>query len=210
MGDHGWGSPADFDDIKPSGINTEVIAQADGDSTIIGEGTSTLDMLIYNYPWLRNCLLPEYRAGTMHPKLFILRGLPGAGKSTKVTEIQKSLTDDYRGYITCSADDYWMRPDGTYDWNPRKLKDAHAWCYKTAANMMEQPTEYQSHVILDNTNIKRKDFQAYVDLAKKHNYTIEEVVVGEFTEEACKLYAERNLHGCPLETILKKAKEFEP
>ncbi len=138
-------------------------------------------------------------------KMFIIRGLPGAGKSTKTNEI---LTAYNRiDYKVCSADHYFNRPDGTYDWNPRLLKQAHFWCYNNAKEACEDRVEM---IIIDNTNIKRRDFQSYLDLAQEFKYEVEEIVVGKFDEESCRVYAERNIHGCPLETILKRAKDWEP
>lgn len=199
-----------MDDIKAE-------PQADGDPAlndmIIGEGTTTLDMLVQNYPWLNNCLLPEHRRTNVSevPTLYIMRGLPGSGKSTKAKELaDKLMAADYsRCTWVVSADDYWIRPDQSYDWNPRKLKDAHTWCFKQAMEWMSQ-SDGKPHIILDNTSIKKADYAPYLDLAEQHSYKVEEVVIGQFDEESCKVYAERCVHGCPLETILRRAKDFEP
>jgi predicted kinase len=141
---------------------------------------------------------------TMSNTMHILRGLPGAGKSTKTTWLLKNSEGEAR---VCSADIYFIRPDGTYDWNGRLLKKAHYWCYQQAFSACEYniPT-----IIIDNTNIKHEDFAPYVALAEQHGYKVEIHVVGQFDEESCKTYAARNVHGCPLETILKRAKDFEP
>ncbi len=135
-------------------------------------------------------------------KMFILRGLPGSGKSTKTHEIIKQEGSSK----VCSADHYFIRPDGIYDWNPKLLKQAHFWCYNNA----RQGCQQGSTIIIDNTNIKRADMQPYLDLATEFKYDVEEIVVGKFDEESCKVYAERNVHDCPLDTILKRAKLFEP
>ncbi len=50
--------------------------------------------------------------------LYLLRGLPGAGKST----LAKSI-----GAIYFEADMFFMEGN-EYKFNPLKLKDAHAWC----------------------------------------------------------------------------------
>ena len=138
-------------------------------------------------------------------QMFIMRGLPGSGKSTKTGELVKQFGQD--NVRVCSADVYFIRPDGQYDWNPKFLRSAHFWCYKKAKDACEinQPV-----VIIDNTNIKREDLQPYADLGKQHGYVVTEVVVGQFDEESCKIYAERNQHGCPLDVILKRAKVYEP
>ncbi len=137
-------------------------------------------------------------------KMKVLRGLPGSGKSTKTVHLLQS----HEGTAAvCSADLYFIRPDGQYDWNVRFLKSAHFWCYKKAKEACESGIEL---VIIDNTNIKKEDKQPYIDLALANGYEVEEIIVGKFDEESCKVYAERNVHGCPLETILRRAKDFQP
>ena len=52
-------------------------------------------------------------------KLFLVRGLPGAGKSTFV----KHLGD----CVHLEADMYFLK-NGEYVFNKDELKDAHLWC----------------------------------------------------------------------------------
>lgn len=139
-----------------------------------------------------------------HAKMFILRGLPGSGKSTKVAEIVKNTVGSVE---VCSADTYFIRPDGIYDWVGASVGRAHRWCYDRARGSMMRGCPF---IIIDNTNIRRSEFAPYLDLAEEFKYEVEEIVVGKFDEESCKIYAERNVHKCPLETILKRAKLFEP
>lgn len=129
--------------------------------------------------------------------MYILRGLPGSGKTTHTKQKGDPLV--------ASADLYFVRPDGTYDWNSRLLKNAHEWCYQQA----KQFVSFGRPFFIDNTNIKRVHFARYLELAKQSNYNVREVVVGSFDENHCKIYAERNTHQVPLMTIIRMAKEFE-
>ena len=146
--------------------------------------------------------------------LVVLRGLPGSGKTT----FAKNLLDDsmeitLSGLTRCSADDYFLRPDGTYDWNPKYLKNAHEYCFKQVEEAMSLdnmswlgPCDL---IVLDNTNIVRSHYKKYLDLAEQMNYTAVEVIVGSFDDDFIRQCAERNTHGVSLETIEKMAKKFE-
>jgi len=140
-------------------------------------------------------------------KLVIMRGVPGSGKSTTVEEILDSHDGlDHYFIDVWSADDYFVRPDGVYDFSFKTLKNAHAWCREGVKASMSVGTHL---VIVDNTNTRKWEYQVYLDMAEKYGYEVEEVIVGEFSEEALKLYAERNVHGVPLESIKKMMERFE-
>ena len=46
--------------------------------------------------------------------MFVMRGLPGSGKSTIVRLIQDKYQHDQEGVVVCSADDHFLQEDGTY------------------------------------------------------------------------------------------------
>jgi predicted kinase len=138
-------------------------------------------------------------------KVLALRGLPGSGKNYYIENvIEKEF--DFLEYRIVSADGYFIRPDGIYDWNPRLLWNAHQYCFINFEEAIEKGTPL---IILNNTNIKKSYYQHYIELAKVFDYEIEEIVIGEFTEEAAQLYASRNVHNVPYSTIKKMMEEFE-
>jgi adenylate kinase family enzyme len=47
----------------------------------------------------------------MYGTVYIMMGLPGSGKSTKAKKL--ALGNDF----IFSTDNYWIRPDGYYDFN---------------------------------------------------------------------------------------------
>jgi adenylate kinase family enzyme len=59
-------------------------------------------------------------------ELFLLRGLPGAGKSTLAESI---------GGMHMEADKYFMY-EGKYEFDPSKTRDAHAWCQNAVSVWM--------------------------------------------------------------------------
>ena len=53
-------------------------------------------------------------------KLYILRGIPGSGKSTYGKKIVDSAIDAGFSAIKFEADDFFMK-DGKYNWNPKLI-----------------------------------------------------------------------------------------
>ena len=60
--------------------------------------------------------------------LILLRGLPGAGKSTLASRLE--------GYRHFDADDHFRRPDGTNDFDPLALADAHGQCLQRTIKVL--------------------------------------------------------------------------
>jgi hypothetical protein len=56
------------------------------------------------------------------PKLLILRGAPGSGKTT----IANTMFPTWKSVC---ADDYFTKPDGSYHFNPKFLDHAHSNCF---------------------------------------------------------------------------------
>jgi len=144
--------------------------------------------------------------------LFILRGLPGSGKSTYAKRLQNKyhLLGGFSSVI-CSTDFYFTRPDGIYDWNFKLLKEAHQWCFNQVVQAMSDNIDYGdcTLVILDNTNLAKWEFENYLQLAKENNYTVKIKTIGEFTDEKLEEYAKRNVHKVSLETIKKMRDKYE-
>ncbi len=147
----------------------------------------------------------------------VMRGVSGAGKSTYAKKLQAKVwkyshpprNNAFSWMNFCaiiSADNYFIRPDGKYDFNPRSLSEAHAWCFAEAKRLMEVGVQV---IILDNTNTQKWEFEKYVQLAKDFNYKVKERIIGQFDENSLKLYASRNAHGVPQQAIEKMAKRFE-
>lgn len=121
--------------------------------------------------------------------LYIIRGIPGSGKSTYA---QKALAG-----ISCyEADQYFIRPDGKYDFNARLLKEAHQWC----KNEVEMEMDLGKDVVVANTFTRKWEMQAYIDLASKHNYNLKIIrCVGAY----------KNVHGVPDDKVQEMFDRFE-
>ncbi len=120
------------------------------------------------------------------PKLTIVRGVPGSGKSTYA----KSL-----GIFHVEADMYFQR-NGKYDWYPDAVKQAHAWCKA----MVEIAIDGAVDLVVSNTFVKRWEMQWYFDIANAHNYQIEIInMQGNYG----------SIHNVPQETIDRMKANFE-
>ena len=153
----------------------------------------------------RNSLGYKEKNDKLDKKLILMRGLPGSQKSTKANEIIKK----YGGVIHSTDDILLEYGDGDYGKafgmkikNKPVLGIAHRKNFYRAVKSMKDGI---SPVIIDNTNIKRRDFKNYIKEALKMGYSdsnIEIIDIGTngFTLEEL---ANRNTHGVPLETITK-------
>lgn len=144
------------------------------------------------------------------PKLLILSGVSGSGKSTVAANVARALHADNKDCHILSADNYFIRPDGVYSWYARELHNAHQWCYDKFRFLVEDYTNNKwliGTVVLDNTNLRFDEFKNYVELALKNNWEVEIVRIecGLTPEEL----AGRNRHNVPLETIKRQLARLE-
>jgi predicted kinase len=129
-------------------------------------------------------------------KVLMMIGLPGSGKTTAVQKLVEG-----QEAVVCSTDDLFM-VNGKYQFDFRKLTEYHAVNFQKFAMAVASRVPL---VVVDNTNILEAHRAPYVHLAKALGYEVDYQVVGEFTDEACNLYAQRNTHGVPLAGIQRMA-----
>ena len=121
-------------------------------------------------------------------ELFLLRGLPGAGKST----LAKSMGGRY-----AEADQYFME-DGEYKFDASKLKDAHGWCQSIVESYLRNGFE---KVIVSNTFTQEWEMKPYYELAEKYGYRVYSLVVEN-------RHNGLNMHGVPTDKIEQMRKRF--
>ncbi|CAH9061980.1 hypothetical protein PSECIP111854_02921 [Pseudoalteromonas sp. CIP111854] len=141
-------------------------------------------------------------------QVFILRGLPGCGKSYYAQTLADDLVAGDEGqYLICATDDYFYNDDREYYFEKFKLPEYHNLNLARFINGLKEGIPL---VIVDNTNIKKWEFVAYSAAATALGYQVKEVIVGEVKDKSLQhLYAKRNTHGVALKTISKMAYLFE-
>ena len=144
----------------------------------------------------------------MLKKLIFTRGLPGSGKSYHAYELKAKHHDSC---FICSTDEYWVRPDGVYDFNWELLGKSHAWNQQRVADTMfdEGNRPWDCIVVVDNTNITFNEMKPYIKAAYDLGFDVEFVepdTQWRYDVEEC---FKRNTHGVPYATILKMSQRWE-
>ena len=85
-------------------------------------------------------------------QVFILRGLPGSGKSHYAQSLCDEMVNGDEGqFVICSTDDFFIS-DGQYRFDKAKLSEYHN---LNLARFIRALSQQIPLVILDNTNIKK-------------------------------------------------------
>ena len=124
--------------------------------------------------------------------LYIIRGLPGTGKST----LGKMLANEG---LSFAADDYFM-VDGEYRFDPSKLGEAHNQCARNVKNALKPQGRYspydETRVAVCNTFSRRWEYEPYVSLAKKVGARYFVIDLFDNCTSLDELF-DRNVHGVP-------------
>ncbi len=94
--------------------------------------------------------------------LYIVRGLPGSGKTT--------LAEKLAGKNISEADQYFTNKKGEYKFDKNQLKAAHTYSQVRVQAMMKAGT---SPIAVSNTAARRSDYKPYQDMAKKTGYNVQ-------------------------------------
>lgn len=110
---------------------------------------------------IREVLLDLVNDRSAYPVVFVLRGLPGTGKTWLAENILRACNVLGISGRMCSADSWFMR-GGHYQWQRRQLTQAHEHCMGMCLYLMHARHQV---VVVDNTNLRDEDYQWYVDAA---------------------------------------------
>ena len=121
----------------------------------------------------------------------IYRGIPGSGKSW-----QAANWPTKNRVIVCSADNFFIDFRGSYIYDPKRIGEAHAQCFRhflETLNALIPP----DNIAVDNTNIMAWEIAPYVAAANAYGIECEIVKV------LCpfEIAAARNVHKVPAEIV---------
>jgi predicted ABC-type ATPase len=109
------------------------------------------------------------------PTLYLVRGIPGAGKSEFAKVLWFGLNE---GAAIYEADDFFNTKEG-YKFDPSKLHKAHAECQEHVKFVLENGND----VIVSNTSTTEKEVETYRKIAEEGNANFVSLIV-------------ENRHGC--------------
>jgi predicted kinase len=133
----------------------------------------------------------------MTKKLYIVRGIPGSGKSTFALNLVGS------DFLVCEADKYFM-VDGEYKFDGSKLKEAHESCRNLVETYMKDSLmndQFYREIAVSNTFTQEWEMQPYFDLAKQYGYMVFSIIVEN-------RHGGENQHGVPAEAIQRMKDRF--
>jgi predicted kinase len=134
----------------------------------------------------------------MSKLLVLLRGLPGSGKSS----FAKHMWSDF---VICEADQFFYDPEGNYNFDPSKLRDAHKYCRDKVETFMsdnEKNSQFYPEIVVSNTFTREWEMDEYFKLAKKYNYQVVSLIVEN-------RHGNKNVHGVPDSKIEEMKNRFE-
>ena len=130
----------------------------------------------------------------MEKILYIVRGIPGSGKST----FAKSL-----GGAHFETDMFYM-VDGEYKFDGSKIKEAHQWCQNSVHNAMilNHTADLNKVIVVSNTFTQEWEMKPYFEMADRYDYKVFSIVVEN-------RHGGVNEHNVPEEVLTKMRERFE-
>lgn len=130
--------------------------------------------------------------------LFLVRGLPGSGKTSFASAI-------WNDYAVCEADKFFYDKEGNYNFDPSKLKEAHNWCKNEVEIRMQDHQnnqQYYPEIAVSNTFTQEWEMEDYFKLAGKYGYKVVSLILEN-------RHGSQSVHGVPEEKLQIMKDRFE-
>lgn len=126
----------------------------------------------------------------MDKVLYIVRGIPGSGKSTFAKQLTSNVFE---------ADQYFLDINGNYNFDFTKIKDAHKDCQDNVKSAMKSSI---SKIAVSNTFTQEWEMKVYFDLAKEFGYKVFTIIVEN-------RHGGTNIHNVPEDKVESMKNRFE-
>lgn len=121
------------------------------------------------------------------PTLYLIRGLPGSGKTTLATALATATQANH------VETDHFFETSTGYRFDGSMLKEAHQWCQDTVKNFLDSGCD----VIVSNTFTRLWEMEPYMCMG--------------FPVQIIECKAQfQSIHGVPKESIQRMRDRWEP
>lgn len=128
----------------------------------------------------------------MKPTLYLIRGVPGSGKST----FAQSLLDNRLVQRVYEADDYFII-NGQYRFDPTLLEDAHYQCQRNTWLALYEGMS----VAVSNTSCADWEVGIYAKIARDTEANFVSIILENRHDG-------KNIHGCPDTKVEQMKRKF--
>jgi len=125
--------------------------------------------------------------------LYLVRGLPGSGKTALVESLRQE------GDFAVSNDEFRLDEDGRYVYNAAMTAEVNRRCADTVELAMKRGIE---RIFVHCTFVRSWDLEVYREMAHRFDYRVFSLVVEN-------RHGGKNSHEVPQEVIEGKAKTFD-
>ena len=120
---------------------------------------------------------------------FIMRGVPGSGKSTTAQYLAGDIG------VVHAVDDFHTDKDGHFRWDDDCAEERYHQNFEAFAQSCQKGYPI---VVCDNINVSRDDYRKYVVCAVEHGYVTSTVTLNKLNPIEA---AQRNKHNVTIEQI---------
>lgn len=136
-------------------------------------------------------------------QVIILRGVPGAGKSTLAQQIISDACAKGEGAAVFSSDDYFTTSTGEYRFDSKLLPQAHTDCFRRFLEYLQRKGDI---AIIDNTNTRIFEMSPYILAAQAYGLEVKIIRL----ECDLPVAATRTFRGATPQMIKEMAERMEP